>query len=50
MIKKINKSIFYKNKKLFKIDNIDDDKILVAKKEPYGANKSNKVFIGYNKT
>ena len=37
--KKINASNFYKNKKLFKIDDIDVDKILVSKKESYGANK-----------
>ena len=30
--KKINKSNFYKNKKLFKIKEIDADKILVSKK------------------
>ena len=34
--KKISKSNFYKNKKLFKIDDINVDKILVPKKEPYG--------------
>ena len=34
--KKINKSHFYKNKKLFKIDGIDVNKILVSKKELYG--------------
>ena len=37
-----------KNKKLFKIDDIDVDKILISKKEPYGTNKSIKYFIGYN--
>ena len=46
--KKIKKSDFYKNKKVFKIDEIDVDKILVSKKEPYGTNKSIKYFIGYN--
>ena len=30
--KKINKSNFYKNKKLFKIEDIDINKILVSKK------------------
>ena len=30
--KKINKSNFYKNKKLFKIDDIDVNKILVSEK------------------
>ena len=34
--KKINKSKFYKNKKLFKTDETDINKILVSKKEPYG--------------
>ena len=36
----INKSNFYKNKKLFKIDDIDFNKILVSKKEPYGKKSS----------
>ena len=30
--KKINKIVFYKNKKLFKIEDIDINKILVSKK------------------
>ena len=34
--KKINKSNFYKNKKLPKIDDIDVNKILASKKEAYG--------------
>ena len=34
--KKINKSNFYRNKRLFRIDDIDVDKILISKKEPYG--------------
>ena len=46
--KKIKKSNFYKNKKLFKIDDIDVDKILVSKREPYGTNKSFKFFTKYN--
>ena len=33
--KKINKSHFYKNKKLFKIEDTDVDKILVSKEESY---------------
>ena len=37
--KKINKSNFCKNKKLFKIDDIDANKILVSKKN-YMAQKS----------
>ena len=31
--KKIKKSNFYKNKKIFKIDNIDGNKILISEKE-----------------
>ena len=46
--KKINKSNFYKNKKISKIDDIDDNEILISKKEPYGAKNSLKYFIGYN--
>ena len=34
--KKFNKNNFYKNKKLFNIYDIDVDKILISKKEPYG--------------
>ena len=34
--KKINKSNFYKNKKICKIDELDVNKILVSRKEPYG--------------
>ena len=45
--KKIKKSNFYKNKKLFKIDNIDVNKIFLSKKESYGAKKSFKYFVGY---
>ena len=33
--KKIKKSNFYKNTKLFKIDEIDTNKTLLWKKEPY---------------
>ena len=46
--KKIKKSDFYKNKKVTKIDDIDVNKILVSKKEPYGTKNSFKYFIGYN--
>ena len=46
--KKINKSNFYKNKKLFNIHDLDVNKILVAKKESYGTKDSLKYFIGYN--
>ena len=34
--KKIKKSEFYKNKKVTSIDDIDVNKILVSKEEPYG--------------
>ena len=34
--KKINKSNFYKNKKVFNIHDLDANKILVSKKESYG--------------
>ena len=46
--RRIKKSHFYKNKKLFKIDDIDVNKILVSKKEAYGTKKSIKCFIGYD--
>ena len=46
--KKIRKSDFYKNQKLFHIDDIGANKILVSKKEPYGKNNSLIYFIGYN--
>ena len=46
--KKIENSDFYKNKKTFNIDDIDVNKILVSKKEPYGKNNSLIYFIGYN--
>ena len=45
---KKNKSNFYKNKKLSKTDDIDVNKILISKKEPYGTKNSLKLFIGYN--
>ena len=38
--KKINKSNFYKSKKLSKIDGIDVNKILISKKEAYGKKKA----------
>ena len=44
---KINKNNFYKNKRLFKIDDIDVDKILISKKELYGKKGSFKYFIAY---
>ena len=42
------KNDFYKNKKVTKIDDIDANKILVSKEEPYGTKNSFKYFIGYN--
>ena len=46
--KKINKSNFYKNKKLINIHDLDVNKILVSKKESYGTKNSLKYFFGYN--
>ena len=47
--KNIKKSNFYnKNKKIFNIDDINVNKILVSKKEQYGKYDSFKYFIGYN--
>ena len=46
--KKINKNNFYENKKLFSIYDIEVDKILISKKEPYGKKSSFKYFLGYN--
>ena len=47
--KNIKKSDFYnKNKKIFNIDDIDVNKILVCKKEQHGKYNSFKYFIGYN--
>ena len=49
--KKTKKSIFYKNKAINNIEDINDinlNNILVSKKEPYGKKNSFKYFIGYN--
>ena len=46
--KEIKKSNFYKNKKVTSIDDIDVNKVLASKREPYGTNNSFKYFIGYN--
>ena len=46
--KKIKWSDFYKNRKVFQIDNIDTNKILVSKEEPYGTQNWLKYFIEYN--
>ena len=45
--KKINKSNFYKNKKLFNIHDLDVTKILISKTESYGTKNSLKYFIEY---
>ena len=42
---KINKINFYKNKKLFKIDGIDANKILISKKEQHGTKGLN-ILLG----
>ena len=47
--KNITKSDFYnKNIKIFNIDDIDVNQILVSKKEQYGKYNSFKYFIEYN--
>ena len=46
--KKMNKSNFYKNKKLFNVCDIEVDKILISKQEPYGKKSSFKYFLGYS--
>ena len=47
--KNIKKSDFYKkNKKIFNIDGIDVNKILVSQKEQYGKFNSFKYFIWYD--
>ena len=46
--KKIKKTEFYKNKKIFNIDDINVNKILVSENEQYGKNNSFIYFIGYN--
>ena len=46
--KKIVKRGLYKNEKTFQLVDIHVNKILVSKKEPYGANNALKYFIRYN--
>ena len=41
-------TFFYKNKKIFKIDDIDVDKIVVSKNESFRTKISLKHFIWYN--
>ena len=48
MVKKIKKATFTITKKIFNIDDIDLNKILVSIKEQYGNYNSFKYFIGYN--
>ena len=45
--KKMNKGKFYKSKKLFKIEDIDINNMLVSKKE-YGTKNSLMYYIRYN--
>ena len=45
---KNQESDFYKNKNATKIDDIDVNKILVSKEEPYVTKKSRKYFIRHN--
>ena len=45
--KKVNKTAFYKNKRLYSVHDIDTEKILVSKKESYGRKGSLKYFVGY---
>ena len=45
---KNQKKWFCKNKKVFQIDNIDANKILISKEELYGTQNSCKYSIGYN--
>ena len=46
--KKISKKDFYKNKKLFKMEDMDSNKIIVSKIESYCKKGSQIYFIGYN--
>ena len=48
VIKRSTRVIFIRNKKIFNIDEIGVDKILVSKRESYGKKGSLKYFIGYN--
>ena len=48
MVKKSKKATFTITKKIFNIDDIDLNKILVSTKEQYGNYNSFKYFIGYN--
>ena len=45
--KKIKKWWILQKKKVFQIDYVDVNKILVSKKEPYGTKNAFKYFTGY---
>ena len=46
--KKIEKIDFYKNKKLHQVNNIDVNKIVISKKEPYDEKNAFENILGYN--
>ena len=46
--KKSKTVTFTKTKKIFQINDIDINKILVSKKEPYGTKNAFKYFTGYH--
>ena len=43
--RKINRSHFYRNKTLFNVEDIDVNKILISKKEPYGKKSSSNILL-----
>ena len=43
--KKINKKDFYKTKKLFKINDIDINKMLISESEPYGKKNAKNTLL-----
>ena len=45
---KIKRDDFYKNRKIFNMNDIDANKILISKKQKYGNYDSFQHFIGYN--
>ena len=45
---KKSKKWIFQNKRVFQIDGVDVNKILVSKKEPYITKKALKYFTGYN--
>ena len=46
--KSIRKNIFYRDRKLFSISDIDVNKIIISNEVVYGTKNSLKYFIGYN--